>query len=223
MPGKNRGIVIAVSTATLFWAGLADGQQVPCSTPGCLAPRAQEVANRLRAQAERGRMDRNAVLALLQLSRSHPPEELEALADSIMTVGIDLATQEGPDGYAIGTIAANALITAATWRPDREDGQGIPYPPAADRVVELAYRLPGGDVGVLNQVRSIIGDEQWVSHLRQFATSDLHPSASIAIINLQRDAPGGIDILRELYEEDLVTEPRAQWRLQQLANARGWS
>lgn len=223
MPGKNRVIVIAVSTATLFWAGLADGQQVPCYTPGCLAPRAQEVANRLRAQAERGRMEHNAVLALLQLSRSHPPEELQALADSIMAVGIDLATQEGPDGYTIGTMAANALITAATWRPDREGGRGIPYPPAADRVVEMAYRLPGGDVRVLNRVRSIIGDEQWVSHLRQLATSDLTPGAARAVVELEEDAPGGIDILRELYEEDLVTEPRARWRLQQLANARGWS
>jgi hypothetical protein len=163
-----------------------------------------------------------AVTALIQLWRTHPPGELEALADSIMEVGIDLATRQGPEGHAIGSIAANILITAATWRPDPAASRGTAYPPAADLVVEMAYRLPGGDVGILNQVRSIIGDEQWVAHMRRFATSDLTPSASIAVLTLEWEGSGGIDVLRELYDEDLVTEPRARFRLQELATARGW-
>jgi hypothetical protein len=164
----------------------------------------------------------HAVTALIQLWRTHPSGELEALADSIMEVGIDLATRQGPEGHAIGGIAANILITAATWRPDPAASRGTGYPPAADLVVEMAYRLPGGDVGILNQVRSIIGDEQWVAHVRRFATSDLTPSASIAVLTLEWEGSGGIEVLRELYDEDLVTEPRARFRLQELATARGW-
>jgi hypothetical protein len=106
----------------------------------------------------------HAVTALIQLWRTHPSEELEALADSLMEVGIDLATRQGPGGHPIGSVAANILITAATWRPDAATSRGMAYPPAVDRVVEMAYRLPGGDVGILNQVRPIIGDEQWVAH-----------------------------------------------------------
>jgi hypothetical protein len=52
--------------------------------------------------------------------------------------------------------------------------------------------------------------------------SDLTPSASIAVLTLEWEGSGGIDVLRELYEEDLVTEPRARYRLQELAKARGW-
>jgi hypothetical protein len=221
MSRKIRAIVIAASAANVLAAGFADGQQVFCSTPGCLAPAAQEVAAGLRAQAEQGKMD-HAVLALIQLWRSHPGEELEALADSLMEVGIDLATRKGPGGHPIGSVAANILITAATWRPDPAASRGMAYPPAVDRVVEIAHRLPGGDVGILNQVRSIIGDDQWVAHIRQLAMSDLTPSASIAVLTLEWEGSGGIDVLRELYEEDLVTEPRARYRLQELAKARGW-
>jgi hypothetical protein len=221
MPRRNRTNVLAISTATVLTAGFADGQQVPCSTPGCLAPAALEVAAGLRAQAEQGRMD-HALLALIQLWRTHPSEELEALADSLMEVGIDLATHQGPGGHTIGSVAANSLITAATWRPDPGHGRGMAYPPAADRVVEMAYRLPGGDVGILNQVRPIIGDEQWVARMRQIATSDLDPGAARAVVTLEREGSGGIEVLRELYDEDLVAEPRARWWLQELAKARGW-
>jgi hypothetical protein len=58
--------------------------------------------------------------------------------------------------------------------------------------------------------------------MRRFATSDLTPGASIAVLTLEWEGSGGIEVLRELYEEDLVTEPRARFRLQELAKARGW-
>lgn len=216
---RNRAMVIAISTATLLAARPAHGQQVPCFAPGCPA---RELAAALRAQAEQGRMA-HVLHALLQLTRPYASAELEVLADSIMEIGIDLATSQDLNGNAIGTVAANILITAATWRPSLDARRaGLPYPPAVDRVVEMAYRLPGGDVGILNQVRSIIGDEQWVAHLRQFATSDLTPGAAQAVVELEEDAPGGIEVLRELHDQDLVTETVARWWLDEMAKCRGW-
>lgn len=221
MLGRYRAIMIAVSAATLFAAGFAEGQRVPCTTPACWAPGPQEVAHGLRAEAVRGRMDHHALHALLQLWRAHPPAELEALADSIMAVGTDLAAEPGPGGHTIGEVAANMLLSAAIWRRD-PSGKGTRYMPAVDRAAEMAYRLPGGDVGIINQLRPIIGDDQWVAYMRRFATSNLTPSAGIAVLTLEWEGPMGVEVLRELYDDDLVHEPRARWRLRELAKSRGW-
>jgi hypothetical protein len=219
---RDRAIFVVLGAAAFVAANAAEGQQTSCFGPECGPRSAAELAAGLRKQAEQGRIDHRVLFTLVQLYGPHPAEELEALADSLAAVGIDLAVRPGPHGYTIGRLAANALTTAATWRSAAPDERGVAFPGAADRAVEVAYRLPGGDVGILNLVRPVIGDERWVAHLRRF-TSDLYPGAALAVVHLQADAPQGLEVLRDLCEDGLVTEPRARWRLREIAKSMGWA
>ena len=89
-----------------------------------------------------------------------------------------------------------AIVIAVAGQPAR----GLALVSAADRIVELAYRLPGGEPGLLARVRTYIGDEAWFDHMRAFATSDLNPGASLAIATLEQEGPSGFEALRGLYE-----------------------
>lgn len=223
MSPRNRAIFAVLGAAAFVAANAAEGQQTSCFGPECGPRSPAELAAGLRKQAEQGRIDHRVLFTLVQLYGPHPAEELEALADSLAAVGIDLAARPGPHGYTIGRLAANALTTAATWRSAAPDERGVAFPGAADRAVEVAYRLPGGDVGILNMVRPVIGDGPWVAHLRRFATSNLDPGAARAVVELEADASQGLEVLRDLYEKGLVTEPRAVWRLREIAKTMGWA
>lgn len=219
---KTLGLIVAITTAVATLSSSVEGQVTTCVTPDCGALEAAELANLLRTDLQGGSHGsfREALMALIQARRAYAEEDLGMLADTIMTVGIDFASQVGADGQPIGVLAANVLVTVSTWRAD--SGVGIPYPPAAERVVELAHRVPGGSVGLLGEVRAIIGEERWEAELVRFATSDLEPSAARAIAELERSGTDGVAALRELYRDSEVTEPFARRHLEEIARRHGW-
>ncbi len=225
MKSLNCAILFALS-ATFAHGGSLEGQ--PTSTAECQPPRlctppaARDVAAHLRAEArDKGRMP-HALLALIQGVRDQAPEELDALADSIVEVGVGLAAQGTPEGRSIGRLAAETLLGSAFYTPSGQPARGVPYPRGVDRAIEIAYRLPGGDLELVNMARPLIGDEEWLGHMRQFAISDLDPSAALAVVTLEWEGPTGLAVLRRVFEEGLAVNPRAVDYLEELAEQHGW-
>jgi hypothetical protein len=110
-------------------------------------------------------------------------------------------------------------MNAMQW----EGPRGVAYAGASDHVVALAYGLEGrgGTVGTLTQIPD---RAEALEHLRQFASAD-YPTAVQAVEILADETFGGAEglaILRDLYDQDLITEPSARRQLAAVAAARGW-
>ena len=209
---RDRGFLSAlIALALVVPAGALGAQE----RPGPL-----ELAAGLRAQvAETGGPMYGVMPALVQLWREHPASELDVLADSMVAIAVDYHPRGDAQAVAVLGAVEGILMSAMRW----EEPRGVPYAGASDRIVALAYRLEGRG-GTIRTLTVIPDRTEALEHLRHFAVSD-HSTAEQAVAILAEEAFGGAEglaILRGLYDQGLVTEPRARRQLGAVAAARGW-
>jgi hypothetical protein len=157
--------------------------------------------------------------ALLQFHRDYPTSELDVLADSMVAIAVDYYPRGGAQAVQVLRAVRGILVSAMQW----EGPRGVAYAGASDHVVALAYGLEGrgGTVGTLSRIPD---RAEAMEHLRRFASAD-YLAALQAVEILADETFGGAEglaILRDLYDQDLVTEPNARRQLAAVAAARGW-
>jgi hypothetical protein len=206
-------LTLAFASLAVLGPGIAVSQEpLPPQTV-----RPMELAAQLRAQAEEEGHLRGVLFGLIQVWGPYPDEEVDALADTLVAVALDFSWRGDDEGRRIGRIAPSILFSAAHWK---DPTFGKPYPRAGERIAALALGLAGARGFVL--LARLPDRAEGLAHLRDIATSS-HPRA-VAAVNVLMVAAGdeGLALLRTLYDEDLVKEPRANWELQAYASGRGW-
>jgi len=190
----------------------------PCEIPDrewdCFAVEDPRVlAAEMRAQAERGGLD-YAMFTMAQVNRTYPREALDALADTLVEIAVDFASRGDSLGTKMGEGAAGIILAAAIWGPTRAASGGTAYPGGPERIVELAFRMPGGKPGYLQWLRRVAGDEAYFAQMRRFLTTPLR-GASLAVHYLVEDGPRGFAVIRDACETGAVS-PRARSAVQGL-------
>lgn len=159
-----------------------------------------------------------ALRTLLQRDGAVDRAVQDALADSIIAY---VRTLERP-GFADDSRGTVGSIVDALGISGARNIEGTPYAGAGERLLQLAMIVEGSMVaGIVYAISELADQREARELLRTFATTS-HPTAYLAITKLGMKEPEGPAMLRVLWDQKAVTEPRALERLHTLAGSWGW-
>lgn len=178
----------------------------------------------------------SAVAARLsQESRSRSRAELEALADSLVTIAVGYRSADPLSDRTAAMRAVVAITVAGSpqhieERSEQLQAQGalrvpVAYPRAFDRLIEVYERAPtlaikGSALWMMTQLPD---RARALNFLEEVATSSTKfASTAIRYFVSDMGAPG-LARLRMLYTTDAVVDPMARQDLIALAAAKGWT
>ena len=188
------------------------------------------VLTRLR---ERGNTS-SAAAWLAQEGGRRSPQELELLADSLVSIAVGYRTGDPPEKQRAASDAALAILVAAhpghlASRAEKlaEAGQSppVPFERAFDHLVRVfeGTNDAGMRGGVLYLLTQLPQQGRVATYLAGVATSP-SPAAPTAIRHLGDDmGEPGLAALRRLHQTGAVSEPTAREYLEIIARARGWT
>ena len=221
VPGALLALVSSLVAAQL-------GAQAQTSGPyrnRALSIDAPELAKRLREHRDPG----PALHVLRQEAGPRPQHELDAIADTVTQIALTLP---GDDFAAIMTrrTAVRVLRFAGERRdsvshPDPRTRDGVEYAGAAGRLLLILETAPNPKTrhDALVALPDVLPQGELLGVLRKVAISQ-EPMAVTAIALLHRQTgPAGIEVLRELDREGLVTGIGAREYLERFALPRRWS
>lgn len=160
----------------------------------------------------------HAQRTLMQIDGPVPRGVQDELADSMVAYVSAVARRGSTDD-------ANAVLSIvhALSLSGMRGMSGTPYAGAGERLLQLAHSVDlTTGARIVYALSELVDQTEARARLRTFATS-AHPAAYIAIEHLARMEPEGVVVLRELWEKQAVTEPKARGRLQSIAGHLGWS
>lgn len=193
-------------------------------------PTAAELMQRLRIEDKRV----HVVQILNQRYTTYPEAYLDEIADSLAALAVTMGARGDLEGLTAAREAVSILFDAG----GRDAGilvsgklvrDETPYRGAAERLMRIVEH-PDTDAGIragaLTALCGMPDRERTIEYLRSVAVSE-NPVADLAVRILggwlgPRFELERLDLLRELYREGLVTEPRALMQLEAYADHYGW-
>lgn len=208
----------------LLWLPLGGAILAAAGSPDLLSGQepdlaASSLAGQIRAHVEEHGQMELALVALVQLARPASPEDLDALADTLVAMAIAFAESPDPLVRPRAHQVIQLLVAAATW----EHPRGSPYQSAPERLLRLGLQLPRefGGRAVLAFPRVI--DQVTAIEYASMIARENGPSASLAVIVLgEQLGPRGLARALELYRGRVVHDMLAARQLDELARMHGW-
>jgi hypothetical protein len=176
----------------------------------------------------------SAAAWLAQEGGRRSPQELEVLADSLVSIAVGYRTGDPPEKQRAASDAALAILVAAhpghlASRAEKlaEAGQSppVPFARAFDHLVRVfeGTNDAGMRGGVLYLLTQLPHQGRVATYLAGVAASP-SPAAHTAIRHLGHDmGEPGLAALRRLHQTGAVSEPTAREYLEIIARARGWT
>ena len=164
-----------------------------------------------------------ATALLSQTRRSVSAGELDALADSLVSIASTYREDDPLLAQSAAIAASTALLVAA--RASEGTRGGTPYARAFERLAAIyeQSKSPGIKGSVLGLMAEMPNREKAVSYLAEVAKSQTS-YAPTAVRHLAHDTgPTGLARLRQLYVTNAILEPTAREHTLAVASVHGWS
>ncbi len=140
----------------------------------------------------------------------------DELADSLVAFVLETRANPGPIGGPL-----DQIVDALSWSALAFGGEDVPYAGAGERLIRIACAVDRKAAGILGIIADLPDRQEALTRLEGFAKSSRR-TAYNAIPHLERMGPDGLAVLRTLWQQEAVTEPRARQSMESVARRHGW-
>ena len=178
----------------------------------------EKIASELRAN---DRLNGHALKLLTQTGRSYAQARLDLVADTLVAIAISSSAAGRVSGDITAEQRAGNAIKILR-RAGAGEG-GAPYVGASTKLMRVALSGEPVSTAAALALSSLPNRAQALVDLRRLASLNTYAAPTAVHVLAEDLAPAGLNLLRELYKNGLVTHPLAKARVDALARHYGWN